>query len=75
MRRPLAPEGYDRVAYTRGWTASLRATGSYTLSNADSRGEPSAWYDGYYDAAAGRAKWHRPNCPAHHNGPGGCGEA
>lgn len=64
-----------RTAYNRGWKAGLN-TGSFTLDRADTRGEPDAWYDGYYDQAAGREKWHLPNCAAH--GPadaGGCGEA
>jgi hypothetical protein len=73
--RPTLPEGYNHEAYTKGWTASLRATGSGTLDNADSRREPNEWYDGYYDAAVGREKWHRPTCPNHHNQEGGCGEA
>jgi hypothetical protein len=75
MTKTQTPAGYDRDSYDRGWRASQRATGSFTLEHADARGEPGAWYDGYLDHAAGRGKWHTPNCPAHHNGPGGCGEA
>lgn len=75
MSRKSPPEGYDRDAYTRGWRASMYATGSTVLDNADARGEPGAWYDGYFDAAAGREKWHLATCPAHHNGEGGCGVA
>ena len=65
---------YDRDAYSRGWRASATTQG-YALDGADARGEPDEWYDGYMDMAAGRDKWHRPLCPAHHNNPGGCGQA
>jgi hypothetical protein len=64
----------NKKDYTRGWRSGLYSTGM-ALDNADARGEPEAWYDGYMDAAAGRAKWHIPNCPAHHNHDGGCGQA
>lgn len=49
-----------RKAYNRGWLASSRFTGRSSVSpleRADDRGEPSAWYDGYHDHAAGRDKW------------------
>lgn len=62
-----------RKAYNRGWRSSLYSEGSGVLDGADGRGEPDAWYDGYYDAGAGREKWHLARCTAHHNGPGGCG--
>lgn len=65
---------YDRDAYTRGWKASARTQG-FALEQADGRGEPNEWYDGYMDNACGRDKWHRPLCPAHHNEEGGCGQA
>lgn len=70
----LADEfGADYVRhYNRGRQASLRGS---ELDAADWRGEPDAWYNGYADVAAGRAKWHLPRCKVHHNGPGGCGEA
>jgi hypothetical protein len=73
-KNPLTYEPYDRASYTRGWKAG-HGEGSGYLDRADARREPDAWYDGYEDAAAGREKWHRLNCAAHHNGPGGCGEA
>ena len=60
--------------YNRGWRAGHN-TGSFTLERADMRNESDAWYDGYFDAAAGRSKWHIPNCANHHNDLGGCGEA
>lgn len=51
--------------YRRGWNASRQ--GGNALENADMRGEPSSWYDGYYDNAAGRDKWHSLTCadPSH----------
>lgn len=73
--RHRPPDDPDYVAaYNRGWRSAL-AEGGFPLDNADARNEPSAWYDGYYDHAAGREKWHLPYCAAHHNGPGGCGWA
>jgi hypothetical protein len=45
-----------RKAYQRGWASSAR-TGFGALEAADSRGEPSAWYDGYHDFASDRPKW------------------
>jgi hypothetical protein len=74
-QRLKCPPGYDRDNYNRGWKASAAAAGSFTLDNADGRGEPNAWYDGYYDLATGREKWHLPNCKNHHNNEGGCGWA
>lgn len=59
---------YDRASYNRGWK-------SRSLEGGDARGEPNEWYDGYMDAACGRAKWHRPLCPDHGNHEGGCGQA
>lgn len=52
---------YDRDAYNRGWKAS-GAGGDQPLDHADWRGEPDEWYDGYYDRAAGRYKWHDALC-------------
>lgn len=49
--------------YNRGWRASARPTPS--LDRADKRHEPEAWYDGYFDYAAGREKWHLMYCPDH----------
>ncbi len=43
--------------YHRGWGASVRGSDG-TLDRADGRGEHEAWYDGYYDHATGRSKWH-----------------
>jgi hypothetical protein len=39
--------------YNRGWKSSQRGSG---LDNADGRGEPNAWYDGYMDHAVDRPK-------------------
>ena len=58
-----------KADYNRGWAASGRASDG-ALSRADARGEPHAWYDGYADLAAGRAKWHLLRCPDHD----ACGE-
>lgn len=44
-----------RKDYNRGWGAGLRGSSS-ALDNADIRREDDGWYDGYYDAAAGRPK-------------------
>ncbi len=49
-----------RKHYNRGWRSS--AGPGATLDRADGRGEPDAWYDGYFDLAAGRAKYHRWTC-------------
>jgi hypothetical protein len=55
---------YDRKSYDRGWRASQRyGRREYEgmaspMENADIRGEPDAWYDGYLDHATDRAKWH-----------------
>ena len=76
LKPPPAP--YDRKAYTRGWNTSTYAQSATPLDNADARREPEEWYDGYYDAGAGRQKWHLPYCRAegtHHNDEGGCGWA
>jgi hypothetical protein len=76
--RGLADEHY-KSAYNKGWGASQRfasASGwTSALEGADSKGLNDAWYDGYADHSAGRDKWHMPNCPGHHNGPDGCGQA
>ena len=72
---PRDPASYDRASYNRGWRTSLNGTGSGYIDRADARREPDEWYDGYYDAAAGREKWHLLHCAAHHNDQGGCGEA
>lgn len=61
-----------RADYIRGWKAGVNIG---ALDRADDRNEPDAWYDGYLDYAAGREKWHRRDCAAHHNRPGGCGVA
>jgi hypothetical protein len=65
INRDMTP-GY-RQAYERGWRNS--AGPSASLDRADSRGEPDAWYDGYFDYAAGREKWHLPRCTT----PAECG--
>ena len=61
-------------SYNRGWRAS-QGPADDPLGDADGRGEPDAWYEGYEDDAAGRQKWHSLHCRDHHNDPGGCGEA
>jgi hypothetical protein len=53
-----------RVGYQRGWNAAKRGSES-ALERADLRGEPSAWYDGYLDYAAGREQWHLLHCTSH----------
>lgn len=85
-RRELTPE--YRKHYNRGWRTSTTTTTGSPLDNADGRlhrdadgnwqrGEYDAWYDGYMDAAAGREKWHLPNCPDHTGSSAthGCREA
>jgi len=62
-------------AYVRGYNRGFYARGDEPMERADAAGAGDAWYDGYADAGAGRRKWHLPRCKAHHNGPGGCGEA
>jgi len=42
--------------YNRGWNTSARMTDG-ALDRADSRGEVTAWFSGYYDHACGRDKW------------------
>ena len=51
---------YDVKSYARGWRASMpdNETVNPPLDLADSRGECTEWYDGYYDMALGRDKWH-----------------
>jgi hypothetical protein len=44
--------------YRRGRAASLRDSVA-ALDAADMRGEPEAWYHGYYDAACGDQMWTR----------------
>lgn len=62
-----------RKDYNAGWRYSQRE--SATLDHGDAINAPDAWYDGYMDLAVGREKWHYLNCTAHHNNPGGCGQA
>lgn len=54
MNITLSPVG-TAADYTRGWDAANRGS-STALERADSRGETSRWYDGYYDRAAGRSR-------------------
>lgn len=52
---------YDVASYARGWRDSGRwDTVSSPLDLGDARGECEAWYDGYYDRAVGRDRWHQP---------------
>jgi hypothetical protein len=60
---------YDRAAYTQGWISAQRSS----MLGGD--GKPNEWFDGYFDSAASRPKWHTPLCPAHHNHEGGCKQA
>ena len=62
-------------SYNRGWRADQRDTDMEALREADGRGEPASWYEGYEDSSAHRQKWHSLHCRDHHNEPGGCGEA
>ncbi len=58
----LDSAGIDRTKYKadyrRGWNSSARANGSLDKHNFESK----AWYDGYFDYAAGREKWHSMIC-------------
>lgn len=47
-----------RADYRRGW----RAGGAWALERADARSEPDAWYDGYFDRAASRPRYHSEGC-------------
>ena len=55
MPTTITTDAEYRSWYTKGWTYSGRPTA--TLDHGDSHGYPEAWYDGYLDRAAGRAKW------------------
>jgi hypothetical protein len=46
--------------YAKGWRYSVSPTA--TLDHLDAIRAPDAMYDGYLDRAAGREKWHLPNC-------------
>ena len=58
----LDSAGIDRkqykADYRRGWRSSAGANGSLDKHNFES----AAWYDGYFDYAAGREKWHSMIC-------------
>ena len=58
----LDSAGIDRKQYKkdyrRGWRCSAGANGSLDNHNC----ECAAWYDGYFDYAAGREKWHSMIC-------------
>lgn len=54
-----------RKAYARGWRASAAGGDNGALERADSRGESTAWYDGYADMAAGRERLHLLFCTDH----------
>jgi hypothetical protein len=53
--KPPADTDYKKH-YERGWRATC------DLDAADARREPDAWYDGYFDLANGREKWHTFHC-------------
>jgi len=63
-----------RKDYNRGWRYS--ETANANLDTADSKGwtDSNAWMDGYLDLAAGRDKWHTPNCPTHGDANNTCGQ-
>jgi hypothetical protein len=53
-----------KASYNRGWRAD-RGPGNndlQALDEADARGEPNSWYEGYEDSAAHRKKWHSLEC-------------
>lgn len=56
---PVTVKGSDayKKAYLRGWRTSQKGSQNSALDNADGRGEPGAWYDGYHDYADSRPKW------------------
>lgn len=60
---PATDPDYKK-AYNRGWRSTC------DLDAADARREPDAWYDGHFDAGAGRDKWHSFHCRI----AGGCYE-
>lgn len=62
-----------RKDYNAGWRYSHSETA--TLDHGDAINASDAWYDGYLDYSTSREKWHYLHCPAHHNGPGGCGKS
>jgi hypothetical protein len=64
-----------RAHYDRGYSASENHAsyrGEYSpLEEADLRGEPDSWYQGYMDHATDRPYGHAIECPAHdHDAPG-----
>jgi hypothetical protein len=67
---------HHRAKYDAGYSASegfsgYRNPGSSPLEDADMRGEPDSWYQGYLDHATDRPYGHAIECPAHdHDGPG-----
>lgn len=70
--REQVPMTYEQ-SYESGWRSTY---GDPTPRTMYRKGfSPDAFNDGYLDAAAGRAKFHRRDCTAHHNDEGGCGEA
>lgn len=72
-KTPMPTDPAYCAAYNIGWTYSQRPTA--TLDHVDQRYDKDERYDaildGYLDYAAGRDKWHTPNCIDHDN----CSEA
>lgn len=52
---------YNRRAYANGYRVGMKP-GLNSLESADDRNAPEEWYDGYYDAAAGRPRGHLITC-------------
>jgi hypothetical protein len=53
-----------KTDYNRGWNYSNNSADP-SLDHLDRKGASEAEYDGYFDAAASRDKWHLLNCPDH----------
>jgi len=67
---------HHRLKYDQGYSASENY-GSYRgehspLEEADLRGEPDSWYQGYMDHATDRPYGHAIECPAHDHDVPGC---
>lgn len=67
-----APMTYEQC-YNGGWRSDY---GDPSARMQNRKGfDHNAFDDGWMDAAAGREKFHRRDCKAHHNDDGGCGAA
>jgi len=68
---------HHRAKYDEGYSASENAyeheiAGRSPLEEADLRGEPDSWYQGYMDHATDRPYGHAIECPAHDHDVPGC---